>query len=231
MLKLISLLLFISFNSFAKEEGVHLPHRIRVGSNLEEINGINVTTELNIYQSSLYSNHFIEYKGESDYELGIYFNNIPLQTGHAYSPSYLYDSYIGASKFFSVSKDFKIGLGTQSGTQLRPGVSNYLNFDFSTIEYQYKNLVLGIGGYFVNNALSQNGNIVGQLVDISYKIIPGVLWTEASWISGSNNISGSVINLFYRPKRNVSLYMGIQVPAKNSGNEFAGNIGFSFLLN
>lgn len=225
-------LLLFSINCFSKgEEGHHLPHRIRVGANLEEDIGLSATTELNIYQSSIYSNHFIEYRTEDNLEGGLYFNNIPIEEGGIYLPTYTYDSYFGLSKFFNITKDLRVGIGTQVGTELRPGTKTFLNFDYGLVEYEFTDrFTFGAGPYFANRALSTTSQNFGAIVNMSYKILKGKLWTEASWYSGDNNISGSMVNLFWKPVKKVELYIGTQVPAKNSGNEFAGNIGFVFHL-
>jgi hypothetical protein len=228
---LLVLFLLFPFVCFSKGEH-HTQHRIRVGTNLEEELGFSGTMELNIYRSSLYSNYFIEYKNENDFEAGLYFNNIPLvENYYGYSPTYVYDSYIGISKYFSITKDLKVGFGTQSGTQLRSGVSNFLNFDYAGFEYELTDrITIGAGPYFANASLSTVGNKIGASVDVSIKLIKSVLWIESSWYSGSTNISGSVVNLVWKPIKSLGIYCGTQVPATNSGNEFAGNIGFIYQL-
>jgi len=56
---------------------------------------------------------------------------------------------------------------------------------------------------------------------------PGVFWTEMDWFSGDNNLSGAVVNNYWQATQIVALYAGLQVPAAQSGNAFAGIVGFA----
>jgi len=47
------------------------------------------------------------------------------------------------------------------------------------------------------------------------------------WLSGNNNLSGAVVNHFWRVDDLVTLYAGLQIPAENSSNDFAGILGVS----
>lgn len=80
----------------------------------------------------------------------------------------------------------------------------------------------------MNDALSQSSQNVGALVGIDIMFIPGILWTEMDWLSGNNNLSGAVINNFWRVSNLVTLYAGLQVPAESSMNDYAGIVGFAF---
>lgn len=47
------------------------------------------------------------------------------------------------------------------------------------------------------------------------------------WLSGNNNLSGAVVNNFWRVSNRVTVYAGLQIPAENSTNDFAGILGFA----
>jgi hypothetical protein len=68
---------------------------------------------------------------------------------------------------------------------------------------------------------------VGALVGIDLMFVPGVFWTEMDWFSGDNNLSGAVVNNYWQVTQIVTVYAGLQVPATQSGNAFAGIAGLA----
>ena len=57
--------------------------------------------------------------------------------------------------------------------------------------------------------------------------IKNTLSVQGDYFSGNNNVSGAIINVFYRILPKAQLYVGIGVPETGSGNEFYGTAGFS----
>ena len=218
MLRFLILILFPTI-LFSKENS-H-PHRIRVGPDFDEKYGFQISNEYNLYQGAFYTNVFLEYEKE-DLSLGAYFNNIPLKFWGNYTQTYAYDSYLGFNKSFKLVDKVKLNIGSQSGTQLTNGSKQFLNIESMQLMYSINKLDISVGTYYANNPLSNRGNRIGETITIAYKIIPSVMWMTFDWYSGNTNLSGSIINLYYN-----NIYFGIQVPATNSGNEFAGNIGIN----
>lgn len=209
----------------AKDSHHATPHRIRVNTENDPLSNGQFTTELNIYQGSTYYNMFLEYETEDQLKIGVYFNNMPIQVGN-YTQTYSYDSYIGISKWFKLSTDFKLGFGSQSGTQLKGSPKNYLNFEFLQLQYKIMpNFYIGLGAYYANTSLTTTNTNFGSMISLYYEFIPHTLWAEFDWYSGETNISGSILNTYYKMNKFSNVYVGIQIPASNSGNEFAGNIG------
>jgi hypothetical protein len=201
-------------------------HRIRVTPDLQAEPGFMFTAETNIYRSSLYENAFLEYQTENLWNLGVYVINMPMIGS---SQSFEYDAYVSIAKWLRVAENWLINVGTQNGTTLFQMPRQLHNFTYAQGFVRINDyLNLSAGTFYVNRALATINQPIGASVGIDINFIPGTLWTEFDFLSGNTNISGSVVNLFWRPIKPISLYLGVQVPASQSGNEFAGNVGIAF---
>ena len=200
-------------------------HRIRVTPDLAAEPGFMFTAETNIYRSSLYVNAFAEYQTEDLWNLGVYVINMPTLGS---SQSFEYDAYVSIAKWLRITEHWLINVGTQNGTTLFQTPRQWHDFTYAQGFVRINEyLNLSAGSFYVNRALATINQPIGASVGIDINFIPGTLWTECDFLSGNTNISGSVVNLFWRPIKPVSLYVGVQVPAAQSGNEFAGNIGIA----
>jgi hypothetical protein len=208
----------------AQEGGGH--HRIRVTPDFDNP-GFSMASELNIYRGALYTNIMADYLTEDGWDLGVYSFNIPI-TGAASANGRQYDTYINLTKFFYPTESLIFGVGTQNGTNFSGGGRQLHNFDFAQMTYELGGWAkLTAGTYYVNDSLSQSRQNVGALVGIDIMYEPGVFWTEMDWFSGDNNLSGAVVNNYWQATQIVALYAGLQVPAAQSGNAFAGIVGFA----
>ena len=132
------------------------------------------------------------------------------------------------AKWLRITEHWLINVGTQNGTTLFQTPRQWHDFTYAQGFVRINEyLNLSAGSFYVNRALATINQPIGASVGIDINFIPGTLWTECDFLSGNTNISGSVVNLFWRPIKPVSLYVGVQVPAAQSGNEFAGNIGIA----
>lgn len=219
----IFLLLFplISYSKGEHKKAEITRHRVVVKDNQNE-SEISFTAESNIFQDILYETVNLEYS--SDIEIGLFISNIPVINSGTHN--YEYDSYITLTKWFDISKKWKIGIGSQNGTTLFSESKSLHNFTYIQNSYDVLDyLNLNGGTYFVNKALATNSQQFGALLGVNYHIIPKKLWVEYSFLSGNSNVSGSMINTFIKLNNQIDLYFGVQVPAPNSGNEFAGTVG------
>ena len=218
------LFLLLSFSVYAEHK---TPHRIRVVPDYIDENGLQTTTELNLYQGSTYINQFVEYETEDNLTVGAYFNNLPINVV-GYHQTYTDDSYIGMSKWWGDKSQLRFGISSQIGTQLTGSNSNLLAFTTTQLQYTvFNSLTISVGPWWGNNAMTTVGNYVGASVNLGYKLNDSIR-IEGSWYSGSTNLSGAVINSFYTVRKGIECYVGMQIPATNSGNEFAGNIGLNY---
>lgn len=223
MFRLLLILLLIN-PVFGGEKG---GHRIRVTPNLEEEEGLTLTSESNIYRSTLYQNIFIDNKTDNDWYYGIAMLNMPAIGGGA--QNYEYDWYVNISKRINISDGIKVLIGSQNGTTAFNTQRQLHNFTFTQGIFEITpRLTVSSGVYYVNNALSIKGQALGATFGMNVKFIDKVLWSELEFQSGNTNVSGSVMNLFWKPMNEFAFYTGLQVPTTNSGNEFAGNLGIMF---
>jgi hypothetical protein len=156
--------------------------------------------------------------------------NVPMIGSASSSNGQQYDTFLNLTKFFYLD-DWILGVGTQNGTSFGGRNKQFHNFDFAQATYEWGEwLKISAGTYFINNALSASSQNVGALVGLDIEFIERVLWTEMDWLSGNNNMSGAVVNQFWKPRDLVVLYAGVQIPASQSGNHFAGIIGFGLDL-
>lgn len=226
------LLLLLSFAAFAEHKS---PHRIRVLPDYDNFTGVQQTTELNIYQNSIYVNKFLEWESADELTIGIYFNNIPLDHQGKYRQTYIDDTYVGIGKWWGKRGELRFGISGQIGTQLpedgmRQTTRSLLAVTIAQVQYTFlNNFIVSIGPYWANPAMSTVGNYVGTAVNVGWKL-SNQLRIEGSWYSGKTNLSGAIINMYYSIFPDTDVYVGVQIPEANSGNEFAGNVGFIVLL-
>ena len=215
--------------SFAVTAGENrTPHRIRVTPDHDNVTGFQNTAEINIYQGATYENVFLEWESIDGLTIGAYFNNIPLRVGSGYRQSYVDDSYLGVSKWWGERGGVRFGLASQLGTQLGDSTSqNFFAITMAHVQFTpIKNFTVSAGPWWANNATTLVGNYTGATVTLGWKISDDVR-IEGNWYSGRTNLSGAVVNAFWSVNPHLETYIGIQVPATNSGNEFAGIMGFS----
>ena len=212
----------IAVRVHAQNGGEH--HRLRVTPDYD-LPGLSIANEVNVYRAALYNNLFLDYLTQDGWDVGINTFNLPM-AGVSKANGREFDTYLNVTKFFFLEDDWIIGVGTQNGTNFSGGGRQLHNFDFGQATYEYGDwLKLSAGAYYVNDSLSQSRQNVGSLVGIDVEFIDHILWMEMDWLSGKNNLSGAVVNQFWRATDLVILYAGVQVPATQSGNSFAGIVG------
>jgi hypothetical protein len=88
-------------------------------------------------------------------------------------------------------------------------------------------LLLHGGTYIANAALTGTSRQIGFIVGTEITFIQNKLALQMDYISGHNSLSGATVNVLLNITPRCQLYMGVSVPEKNSGNEFAGIIGLN----
>ncbi len=200
-------------------------HRIRVTPDFD-VEGYSAMSEFNVYQGALFSNFYVDYLSEDGFDIGLNSFNVPISGPSSASNGQQYDTFLNLTKFFYLD-GWVLGMGTQNGTSLGGHGKKLHNFDFAQVTYEWKDwLKLTAGSYYISNALSQSSQNVGALVGVDIEFIDKTLWLEMDWLGGNNSMSGAVINQFWKPTQTLILYAGTQIPAPNSGNRYAGIIGF-----
>lgn len=181
--------------------------------------------ELNIYRDTVYLNNYLQYYTDK-WVIGLQSNNIKLNGIQA--QNYENDTYVNSSYKFAFEK-INVDIGGQIGTNFDGRVKKLHNFDYLDFGYSLNDeFSIHGGGYYVNDVLATIHQPFNYLTGVKYK--KNKLIITMDYYSGHNNMSGAVVNTYYQMFENVRPYIGIQVPEKNSGNEFAGIIGFSIKL-
>lgn len=213
-------------------------HTIHTHPDLDDNNEVIINGSINYYHipdqisettgnalpmNTLYLNGSVEYSDSSGFDIGIQTQNLPILGGGA--QNYERDTYVNLSQTFKLTHKFKVILGGQVGTVFNTSPRLH-NADFILLNYQiFNNLNLHAGSIWVNKQLALTTDSILTTVGIAYTINP--TWRiEADYYSGKTNLSGASISVFYN-----SIFFGILCPEHNSGNEFAGSVGFRFKFN
>jgi hypothetical protein len=184
------------------------------------------TLESNTYQSTVYLNPILDFSSRNGWDIQIASYNIPVHGGGA--QNFEWDSYINLSKTFDISTQFKAIAGTQNGTTAFTASRQYHNVDYGLLVYQPIPAVnFHAGSYWANKALTATTDYLGYTAGFSFEPIKSTLTVQGDYFSGSNNVSGAIVNVFYRFLPKVQVYIGVGVPETDSGNEFYGTLGFS----
>jgi len=182
------------------------------------------TLELDFYRATLLASPMLDYSSRNGWDVQIASYNIPVYGGGGSGAG---DSYINLSKTFVLSKTFKALLGSQNGTTLLSSLRQYHNFDYGLLIWQPDDSWnIHAGPYFANAALSGIGNTVGYTIGFSVDFIEDTLTLQGDYYSGHASLSSTMLNLFYTVSPGVQTYLGIGIPAPNSGGEFYGALGF-----
>lgn len=223
------LLILLLIPQLALADG-QTPHRIRVTPDHDDLSGYQQTTEFNFYNGTVYLNHALEWESEDDLTIGGYFNNIPLGEEGQYRQTYTYDSYLGVSKWWGQRGDLRFGMAGQIGTPLigesmKRTPETFLAVTMAQVQIPITHRVrLTIGPYYANPAMTTEGNRVGIAMNAVWFINRSTR-VEGSWFTGSNNLSGGIFNAYFDLGQGAEWYLGVQVPAAGSANEFAGIVG------
>lgn len=225
------LFLFLFLPSGALSEGRHQNNQITrqrvIVKDDQNQSELKFTAESNIFRNVLYETLHFEYS--SDIEIGAIVSNIPIMNSCA--QNFEYDSYITLTKWFNMTPKWKFGLGAQTGTTIFTKQRQLHNFNYLQNYYEFNEFLnINAGVYYVNKALATNDQEYGVSLGVNYHFIPNKIWTEISYLSGSSNISGTTVNLMFQLDKTIIPYFGVQIPALNSENEFAGVVGFSFSM-
>lgn len=184
------------------------------------------TLEANMYRSTIYFSPVLDFSSKNGWDIQVASYNIPVYGGGA--QNYEWDSYINLSKTFEINDQFKALLGTQNGTTLFSTHRQFHNVEYALAIYQpLLTANLHAGPYWANKALTTTTDVVGYTAGFSAELIKNKLAVQGDYFSGSNSVSGAVVNVFYAVLPKVQVYFGVGVPEKNSGNEFYGTVGFS----
>lgn len=204
----------------------HPVKKVDVTPNIRNEDVWTFTLESNTYQQTVYLNPVLDFSSRTGWDIQIASYNIPVYGGGA--QNYEWDSYINLSKTFNISTQFKAIVGTQNGTTAFSSTRQHHNADYGLMIYQpIPTVNFHAGPYWANKALTVTTDYLGYTAGFSFEPIKNTLTVQGDYFSGSNNVSGAIVNVFYRFLPKVQVYVGVGVPETDSGNEFYGTVGFS----
>ena len=185
-----------------------------------------LSSDINQYDQSTYSNVSIEYSGKDGFDIGVSSQNIPVSGNR--SQNFEYDTFLQVSKTFKVNQ-FDISAGTGNGYS--PSQNGKLHsISYADILYDTGSIFkIHYGIYYVNKTLSTINNHIGFVS--GFIVGNDDLYIQTDYFSGHNNVSGAQSAIYYSPYPFIKAYTGVLVPEKNSGNEFAGVIGVQWVFN
>jgi hypothetical protein len=199
----------------------------QIKSKIEERSAkINFSLEFDQYRNTGYLNPAISYITPSEIEIGLSTYSVPLYGPQA--QNFENDTYFNLSKKFRWSKQFSTIIGTQTGLSITNNNGIHI-FDY--IDNRIKPLswlLIHAGVYYVNQKLSTTTSYVGAIAGIGFKLIPDKVHLTVDYYSGHSNVSGALVQVNYFTTSDVTLYLGVGVPEKHSGNEFYGFYGINY---
>jgi hypothetical protein len=177
--------------------------------------------------SVIVSNTNLCYGLGKDFEIGT--NLIGLQTDTRFSSIRINDeldeepiaplALLTAQKAFSISKNFRIGIGTQIGADLIKHaeaptlLANFTYLNTRTTFFDEK-LSVNIGVYYGNAAYIGGRDAVNFMAGFEATLSPK-LHLVGDIMGGKNPIGVSVLGFIYYPKPHLPLSFGWQIPNSN----------------
>lgn len=215
-----------SVSGHSRHKGHHAPKHLDNHPNLMSEDAWMFGVESNVYADTTYIGPSISYSGYNGWDVSIASYNIPVHGGGA--QNYEYDTYFGVTKTFKLTRTTNVIVGTQNGSTLFSQVRQWHNMEFvDTRQDITKWLTLHAGPYYANKSLTAVANKVGVMTGFEVKILPDKVHLRGDYMSGHTAVSGAEINLQWYIVPTVQPYIGVIVPEANSGNEFAGVVGFN----
>lgn len=176
--------------------------------------------QMGLAASVLSSHTTLSYGLGNDFEIGANVFNVDLHSGPN-EPLFLFNFQKG----FSVTKSYKISIGTQIGASVplrvpEKRVSRFANFSYLSSSLDLENrgkYYLGI--YYVNKSYA-GGNAAGLMAGLDYPLMERKVHLMGDFVSGKNAMSVAVLGaVFYMP-RNWIFSMGAQLPSPGSKNHY-----------
>jgi hypothetical protein len=183
--------------------------------------------ETDVYRAGMFENITLGYSSNNGWDFSLSLLNTQVLGGNNHFQG---DTFLNITKTFEVNNNYALTLGTQNGVAL-VNANPQLWFNFSFLDNRYSVtpwLLLHGGPYLANAAITGSSLQVGFLTGTEITFIQNKLSLQMDYISGNHALSGANVNMLYNITPRCQVYLGVLVPEQNSGNEFAGIVGFNF---
>lgn len=183
--------------------------------------------ETDLYQLGTYTNFSFGYSAKNDWDISVSLLNVQITGSNL---SFQGEPFINTAKTFELSSRLELTFGSLNGfTTGAVAPAQWLNFNF--IDFQYVP-VPGVevhgGPYHANRAITGTSRQVGFQTGIEIDLLGDRLALNMDYISGEHSLSGANVTLTLNVTSLLQVYLGVLVPEANSGNEFAGLVGFNY---
>lgn len=184
-------------------------------------------TETDIYRLGTYQNIAGSYADPNGWSVSLSLLNTQILGANNLFQG---DTFINVAKSFTISDTLSISIGSLNGvalTNIHPQV--WYDYTYSDTQYNVTpSLMIHLGPYLANAALTGTTRQVGFLTGAEITFIPNKLALQMDYISGRQALSGATVNLLLNFTPSYQMYTGVYVPEQNSGYEFSGIVGFNY---
>lgn len=183
-------------------------------------------TETNVYRAGIFENITVGYSARNGWDYSLSLLNTQIIGSNK---QFQGDTFFNIAKTFDMNTDFSIVAGSQNGfAMVNAQPQLWYNFTFLDSRYDVTPwLLIHVGPYLANTALTGTSRQVGFMTGTEITFIQNKLSLQMNYINGHQSLSGATVNMLFNITPRCQIYMGISVPEQNSGNEFAGILGFN----
>jgi hypothetical protein len=200
--------------------------RLKIKSVTDNEDVWTVNTETDVYQAGTFENLVVGYSAINGWDFSLSLINTQILGSNK---QFQGDTFFNIAKTFDINYDLSIVAGSQNGVAL-VNLQPQLWYDYTYLDNQYDVtpwLLIHGGPYLANAALTGTSRQVGFMTGTEITFIQNKLSLQMDYISGHQSLSGATVNLLLNMTSRCQIYVGVSVPEQNSGNEFAGIIGFN----
>jgi hypothetical protein len=209
-----------------KEKTHRQQKRLKVNPVTEYENVWTANAETNVYRIGTFENITVEYSATNGWDYSLTLLNAQLLGSNRQVQG---DAFFNIGKTFDINTDFSIVAGAQNGFAVI-NVQQQLWLSFAFLDNRYDVtpwLLIHAGPYLANAAITGTSRQVGFMTGTEITFIQNKLSLQMDYVSGHQSLSGATVNMLFNITPRCQIYMGVSVPEQNSGNEFAGIVGFN----
>jgi len=200
--------------------------RLKINPVTEEEDAWTANAETNVYRADTLQNITVGYSAIHDWDFSLALINTQILGANK---QFQGDSFFSIAKTFTVDDDLSIVAGSQNGLAM-VNLQPQLWYDYTYLDNRYDVtpwLLMHGGPYLANAAITGTSRQIGFMTGTEITFIKDKLSLQMDYISGHHSLSGATVNMLFNLTSRVQMYMGVSVPEQNSGNEFAGIVGFN----
>lgn len=183
-------------------------------------------TETDVYRAGTFQNIVVGYSATHGWDFSLSLINTQVLGANK---QFQGDTFFSVAKTFTVDDDLSIVVGSQNGLAM-VNLEPQLWYDFTYLDNRYDVspwLLMHGGPYIANAALTGTVRQIGFITGTEITLIQDKLSLQMDYVSGHHSLSGATVNMLLNITSRIQMYIGVSVPERDSGNEFAGIVGFN----